>query len=185
MAKLFQIKRVNGIADDTVKAKTGKKWEDWFKLLDRAGARMMDHKEISQYTRQHLGLTQWWGQLVTLGYEQDRGIRQKHQRGSQFELDRRKTMVAPLETVWAAWHDRQTLARWMSGVNFEIAKETPGKTLHLDWPDQSRAVVTFSEKDGKTKIALSHERLQSSEEVERLQEFWSAALDRLKVVVEG
>ena len=44
MAVLFRYRRVNGVSDDAVKAKTGKKWDEWFKVLDKAGARMMDHR---------------------------------------------------------------------------------------------------------------------------------------------
>jgi len=186
MAKLFQIKRVNGVTDDAVKAKTGKKWEEWFKVLDRAGARMMDHQEIRQFAQEQLGLTIWWSRLLTLGYEQDRGVRQKHQRGSRFEVDRSKTLAAPLAVVWQAWHDETVLARWMPGITFQFAKATPDRTLHLDWPGDTHVVVVFSEKAGKTKVIVSHERLRNAEDVARLQEFWSAALERLKdVIAEG
>jgi hypothetical protein len=180
MAKLFDIKRVNGVADDTVKAKTGKKWEEWFKMLDKAGARMMDHQEIAQLVDREFGLTPWWRQLLTVGYEQDRGIRQKHQRGTQYEVDRSRTVAGPVSAVWAAFHDPATLERWLPGVAFQVARSTPHKILHLDWPDKTRAVVMFSEKSGKTKVVISHERLKNFEDIERLQSFWSAALDRLQ-----
>jgi len=171
MAKLFQIKRINGVSDDTVKAKTGKKWDEWFKMLDRAGGRMMDHREIAQLVHKEYGLTPWWSQLVTVGYEQDRGIRQKHQRGMRYEVDRSKTLSVPLDVAWAAWHDEAILSRWLPGVAFQVAKTTPNRILHLDWPDRTHVVVMFSEKAGKTKVVISHERLQNFDDVERLQGF--------------
>ncbi len=73
MAKMFQIKWVSGISEDTARAKTGKKWGEWYKILDKAGARMMDHAEIVQFCHEKHGLSQWWGQLVALGYEQENG----------------------------------------------------------------------------------------------------------------
>ena len=54
MPKLFQRKRVHGVSDDAVKAKTGKKWDEWFKVLDKAGARMMDHTEIAQLAQKQI-----------------------------------------------------------------------------------------------------------------------------------
>ena len=185
MAKLFQIKRVNGISDDAVKAKTGKKWDEWFKVLDKAGARMMEHKEIAELVQNQLGLTPWWGQMVTVGYEQERGMRAKHQRGVRYEVDRSKTIDVPIETVWAAWHDPEMLARWLPETRFEVTKSTPPRILHLKWPDDTHVVVMLQERAGKTKVVVSHERVQVSGEVKQLQDFWSAALDRLKDALTG
>ncbi len=36
-------------SDEAVKAKTGKVWAEWFKILDKAGARKWPHKEIAEY----------------------------------------------------------------------------------------------------------------------------------------
>ncbi len=183
MALLFQIKRVNGVADDTVKAKTGKKWEEWYKLLDRAGAKMMDPGELVRFARQQFGLTAWWCQLLTVGYQQDRGLRQKHQRGSRFEVDRSKTVTAPLDAVWDAFHDPGTRGRWMPGAAFAIGKSTPRRILHLDWPDRTHAIVTFSEHAGRTKVVVSHERIASLEDARQVQNLWTAALRQLKEIV--
>jgi len=175
---------VSRISDDAVKAKTGKTWEQWFKILDKAGARMMDHSEAALALRAQHGLTEWWSRMVTAAYEQERGIRQKHQRGAAYAVDRSRTLTAPLPVVWAAWHDRVTLDRWLPGARFEVGKSTPQKTLHLLWGDGTKVVVAFSEKDGKTKVAVSHEKLAEIAEVPRLQTYWSEALDRLRDAVE-
>jgi uncharacterized protein YndB with AHSA1/START domain len=183
MPKLFQVKRINGVSDYAVQAKTGRKWDEWFKVLDKAGARMMDHKEIAQLAQSQLGLTPWWSQLVIVGYEHDRGIRQKHQRGTRFDVDRSRTIAAPIDAVWAAWHDEGALASWLPGAVYQISKTTPNRILHLIWPDDTRVVVVFSEKSGKTRVVVSHEKLQSTDDVERMQAYWSDALDRLKALV--
>ena len=36
-------------SDEAVKAKTGKVWAEWFKILDKAGAKKWPHKEIAMY----------------------------------------------------------------------------------------------------------------------------------------
>jgi hypothetical protein len=75
-AKLAKRQRkVAGISDAAVQAKTGKTWPEWLALLDRAGARKMNHQEIASYLHDELGCSGWWSQMVTVGYEQARGMR--------------------------------------------------------------------------------------------------------------
>src|SRR3954447_18706336 len=38
--------KFNGIGSEAVFAKTGKTWPQWFKILDAAGAKKMEHKAI-------------------------------------------------------------------------------------------------------------------------------------------
>jgi len=57
------------MSDEAVRSKTGKTWPEWYEILDKAGARELDHKEIVALT-QHHGVGSWWGQMVTVTYEQ-------------------------------------------------------------------------------------------------------------------
>ena len=61
------------VSDAAVEAKTGKTWQEWFALLDAAGARQMDHKSIAAHLDKKLGVPGWWAQMVTVAYEQARG----------------------------------------------------------------------------------------------------------------
>ena len=47
---------------------------------------------------------------------------------------------------------------------------------------ETRVAVRFYERRGKTRVVVSHGKLAESD-AERLQNYWSAALDRLKVMV--
>ena len=40
--------KFGGISSDAVKAKTGKTWKEWLKILDAENAKQMPHKEIAQ-----------------------------------------------------------------------------------------------------------------------------------------
>jgi uncharacterized protein YndB with AHSA1/START domain len=185
MAKLFQQIRVGSLTDDAVKARTGKSWDEWCKILDKAGARMMDHQEIALLLEKQLGLSRWWSQMVAVGYENERGIRQDQHGeppGKRYEVTLSKIVAAPRAAVWAAWQDPGTLARWLPGAKFEISKTVPLKTLHLEWPDETRVAVRLYERRGKTRIVVSHARLAESQ-AEPLQKYWCDALDRLKVMV--
>jgi hypothetical protein len=185
MAEMFRMKRINGISDDAVKAKTGRKWGEWFTVLDKLGARMMEHAEITAYLRQEFGLTAWWCQTVSVGYEQERGMRQKHQRGTGYAVDVSKTMAAPLAAVWNAWQDRAALDRWLPSARFAAKTTTPNRIMHLTWSDGTSVSVIISEKAGRTKVVVSHAKLPLKADVERVRAYWSEALRRLKSLVEA
>ena len=63
------------MSDAAVQASTGKIWKEWFAILDKAGARKMDHKQIVAYLVKHHKVGPWWQQMVTVIYEQARGLR--------------------------------------------------------------------------------------------------------------
>ena len=185
MAKLFQQIRVGTLTDDAVKAKTGKTWDEWCKILDKAGARMMDHKEIGTLLEEQMGLSRWWSQMVAVGYEQERGIRQDalgEPPGRRYAVTLSKIVAAPRAAVWAAWHDPATLARWLPDAKFEVSKSVPQKILDLDWLDETRVAVRFYERRGKTRVVVAHGKLAESD-APRQQKYWSAALERLRVVM--
>ncbi|MBA3255453.1 MAG: DUF4287 domain-containing protein [Pyrinomonadaceae bacterium] len=46
--------------DEAVKAKTGKKWNQWFAILDKAGAKKMTHQEIVKFLNSQHDLGPWW-----------------------------------------------------------------------------------------------------------------------------
>jgi uncharacterized protein YndB with AHSA1/START domain len=185
MAKPFQQIRVGTLTADAVKAKTGKSWPEWCKILDKAGARMMDHRETALLLQQHFGLSRWWGHMLTVGYENERGIRVgegSDSAGRRVEVTLAKIVPVPRAAVWAAWQDPGALARWLPEAKFEVSKTVPQKILHLEWPDDTHVAVRFYEQVGKTRVVVAHARLAASD-AQRMQEYWSEALERLKAIV--
>ena len=45
------------------------------KLLDKDGCKKMPHKQIAEIVHEKYGVGPWWCQMVTVGYEQSRGLR--------------------------------------------------------------------------------------------------------------
>ncbi|MDQ5977623.1 MAG: hypothetical protein QG602_595, partial [Verrucomicrobiota bacterium] len=58
-----------GISSAAVKKATGRTWAEWFAVLDKAGAAKLPHKEIALRLQRTHRLADWWGQMVTVGYE--------------------------------------------------------------------------------------------------------------------
>ena len=59
---------------------TGKGREEWFALLDGAGATGWKHSDIATWLVREQRVDAWWSQNITVAYEQARGIRRPGQR---------------------------------------------------------------------------------------------------------
>ena len=82
------------IGDVTVRERTGKSWEEWFALLDEAGAAERPHAEIARSLADEHGLSGWWAQSITVEYEQSRGRREKHERPGGYEVGATQAIAA-------------------------------------------------------------------------------------------
>ncbi|SRR6266545_2957584 len=95
------------ISDAAVKAKTGKTWKQWFAILDKAGAGKMSHQEIVKYLHTKQGVGPWWQQMVTVTYEQARGLREKHQKPNGYQISVSRTIKAPLGKLFKSFADEK------------------------------------------------------------------------------
>ena len=61
-------KKVDGVSSEAAKKATGYDWAEWKWILDRAGAKSWNHKEIVAYLKDNYELYGWWHQTVTVAY---------------------------------------------------------------------------------------------------------------------
>jgi hypothetical protein len=174
-------------SDEAVKAKTGKVWAEWFKILDKAGAKKWPHKEIAAYLHEKQKVPSWWCQMVAVGYERERGIRQKFQKcDGEFSASGSRTIAAPLAKAYAAWTDEKLRQRWLPEAPLEITTATPGKYVRAKWNGNTRLAVGFySRGSEKTQVALDHGKLANTKECAKMKSYWFAALNRLQQTLEA
>lgn len=175
-------------SDAAVQVKTGKTWGEWLAVLDDAGCREKDHKGIVAYLHAHFPeIGGWWAQMVTVTYEQARGLRAKHERPDGFAVSASKTVTAPLSSLYGAWADAATRRRWLPDTEITVRKATPDKTLRLTWVDGATTVdVRFTARGtDKSHVAVQHERLADAGEAARMKAYWREALERLRTAVEA
>ncbi|MBI4540583.1 MAG: hypothetical protein HY704_13865 [Gemmatimonadetes bacterium] len=173
------------ISDQAVRASTGKGWAEWFEILDGIEAVQMKHRDIAQHLYDEHGVDGWWAQMVAVQYEQERGLRAKHEKPEGFEISRGKTVAAPLDVVYAAWSDGRRRRRWLSEP-IEIRKATPGKSLRITWPDgTSVSVELYRKGTGKSQVSVQHGKLPDAAAAERMKEYWARTLEALKSAVEA
>jgi hypothetical protein len=184
-------RRENGVGDAAVRARTGKGWDERLAVLDADGARKLSHKEIVDLVGRHLPAEDgWWQQMVTVGYEQARGLRAKHQKPEGFQISRSKTVAVPIARLYAAFTDPSSQAAWLGQ---DVVDAIAPRTCNLDtsarllWTDGRTTVdALFYEKGaGRSRVALQHSKLGSAEEAAAMKAYWGERLDALKSLLEA
>jgi uncharacterized protein YndB with AHSA1/START domain len=174
------------ISSQAVQAKTGKSWAQWFTLLDKDKAQAMSHKDIVALLAKKHGLGPWWRQMVTVAYEQAKGLRAKHEKPDGFEISRSKTIKAPVEDVYEAWGNARRRAQWLPGSKLTIRKAHENKTLRVTWGDGSNLEVSLYRKGAaKTQISVQHGKLKNQKAAAKQKAFWGEAFDRLAQILES
>jgi hypothetical protein len=178
--------RIAGIGSEAVRQATGKGWQEWLAILDEAGARAMDHPTIARFLNEAHKVPGWWAQMVTVGYEQARGMREKHETARGYEAGRSKTIAASREDVFAAWKDGRKRARWLADPDVTIRTAAPGRSLRMTWIDGETSVEVLLTPKGvsKTQVAVQHVKLANARDVERKKAYWAEQLERLKDLLE-
>jgi hypothetical protein len=173
------------IGDEALKKKTGRNWQEWFAVLDREGAIKLSHKEIVAMVQARLNLTSWWGQMIAVGYEQERGLRLPHEKPNGFEISVSKTIKIPLGTAFLLFQDAKLRKRWLKDPAYEVRKATENKSLRITWPDGTCVVVDFYPKSAnKTQIAVQHQNIEGAKAAEKMKAYWAEQLERLKSTFE-
>ena len=179
--------RIAGVGNEAVLKATGRAWDEWLKVLDRAGAKAMGHKEIALMLSRKFSVPDWWSQMVTVGYEQARGLRKAHENSTGFAATASRTVGASIDKLYAAWNDAALRLRWLPDAPLEVRRSTGGKSMRMTWTaGNSSVVVGFTAKGpGRSSVALEHGKLASATAVKRQKAYWGEALDRMKAMLEG
>jgi hypothetical protein len=124
--------------------------------------------------------------MVAVGYEHERGIRQKFQKcDGEFSASGSRTLAVPLAKAYEAWIDEKFRRRWLPGAKMEITTATPGKYVRAKWGDSRLSVGFYSRGPAKAQVAVDHGKLASSRECAKMKSYWFAALNRLQKTLEA
>lgn len=178
--------RLAGVGSEAVQRATGKDWDEWLKVLDRAGAKTMTHKEIAILLSRRCGVPDWWSQMVTVGYEQARGLRDVYQHADGYAANTSRTFEISVEQLFEAWSDPRVRSRWMAKAPVEVRRAVEPKSIRMAWKTGgSRVEVNFFAKGtDRSQVQVEHAKLPSAAAVTRQKTFWAAALARLKALLE-
>jgi len=163
------------IGDEAVKRATGRDWAEWLKLLDKAGAKKMAHRDIAAMVSEKFGAPPWWSQMVTVTYERERGLREVHETAAGYVANVSRTFAMPVDELFDAFR------RAAKKEKYKERKATAPKSLRLTAPDDTSVEVGFYAKgDEKSSVAVQHSKLASQKDVARRKEYWRGVLDSLR-----
>ena len=172
---------IAGMSDAAIREKTGCDWERWVKALDYARAYELSHREIAKLVKEKYDTPSWWTQMVTVGYERIKGLRERgQQRSGTFTMNRSRTFDVDVATLYEAWSDGRRRRRWLGETGVKVRTATASKSMRLQMPDGAIVAAGFYAKGkGKSSVALEQARLPDRETAERVKQRWSERLDAL------
>lgn len=173
------------ITNKLVVEKTKKSMEEWFKILDRKGAKKMEHIEIYNLVSNTEGLKplgEWNQNLLTTSYEWNRGLKERGQKADGFEISVSKTIAVPHSVLYSAWIDDNIRNKWLPGEKILIRKTTKDKSARITWSDHqtSLSVDFYSKGEDKSQVVVQHLKISDSKQAVTMKDYWSKALDKLK-----
>jgi len=174
-------------SEEAVCRATGRSFPEWIALIDEWGGTNHRHPEIARWLVTEHGMPSWWSQSVTVTYERARGMRALHQMTDGFSVAVTRTVAAGADASLAAFTDPAIRHSWLGDVDVEQRRTTAAGVARFDWPaPPSRLVVQVLPKDdGRSTVAIAHERLPDAAAAAREKASWRARLARLKAVVEA
>lgn len=192
--------------DEACKAATGKTLTDWLAAIE---ARPELHNKRRDaitwlYDEMGRGKDTWWSTTAWVEFQARKGVVQKDGRAEGYNICATKTIAAPLSSVYAAFTGAD-LNRWLgdgavadadgsvsdsNGNKGTATRVRPDKDLRYKWQTagvdgETEVDVAFAEKNGKTGITLTHNRIQTRAESDGLRRAWGEAFDRLKAMLES
>jgi len=178
--------RLAGVGSEAVLKATGRAWDEWLKVLDHAGAKALPHKDIALMLSRKFAVPNWWSQMVTVGYEQARGLRVVNQKADGFSASASRTMHIGLDKLYAAWSEPRQRSRWLPDAPLELRRATDGKSMRMTWTaGGSRVDVGFIARGaGRSVVQVEHSKLANAAAVARQKTYWAEALGRLKALLE-
>jgi hypothetical protein len=170
-----------GMSDEAIRRGTGKTWDELFQRLDEWGAAQRTHPEIAIFAEQEFGVTGWWAQTITVGYERARGMRKKHERTDGYTVSVSRTFDVPLERLFHLFADEAERVTWLKPELIRFRTLTQNKAWRCEMvEDGSRIEVRFTSKTPeKTSVSIQQTRLVTEEHVPAWRAFWKERLDRL------
>jgi hypothetical protein len=174
------------ISDESVLKATGKSWKEWYSILNKAGAKKMEHKDIAEYLSSKQKVRDWWSQMVTVQYEQEIKGRKLHETTLGFQISKSKTLPFSISKIFNAVNSPSQRKLWLKDPSFQISSSTKNKSIRGKWIDgKTNIEFQFYPKDKtKTQLVVQHNKIKTSSEAEKIKRYWEKGIENLYLFLE-
>jgi hypothetical protein len=169
------------VDDDAVRRATGRGWNEWCDLIEGWPVRDQGHTAVAAHLGSALGLNSWWAQTVTVGWERITGRRLPYQMADgTFTAGRSRTVAIDAALLRGWLLDDAARAEMFPGHASALKSKATSKVLRLRMGDGTVTFAVSRTRDGRAKVAISHERLPSSAAADAWRFYWGEWLEALE-----
>jgi hypothetical protein len=175
------------IGDDSVIKSTGKSWNEWYSILNKSGAKKMEHKDIAILLSEKYHVPDWWSQMVTVQYEQEVKGRKQHETTSGYQISKSKTLPYSVTKIFNAVQSPSLRKVWLKNSDFDITTSTKNKSIRGKWIDGNTIIeFQFYSKDKlKTQLVVQLNKLKSATDAAKMKSYWEKCFEKLNTFLEN
>ncbi len=195
------------ITTASVKKCTGKSWDEWVHLLDRAKADRFERPRLVAFLGKKHRLGPWWQQMVASGYEIaiGRKVEGRNAKG-EYSLTATKTFPVSREELWDFLVSERGFRTWLGswaglelakGESFETTEGHVGEVrsffapdrLRISWRDPEWKKPTYVQiycipRPGRKCIAaFTHEKIPFVHLRDELRKRWKGRLEAIQAAL--
>ncbi len=203
----MKIAVLNKIKTESVHRCTGKHWDQWISILNKAGASYWIRKDITEYLKTKHKLKPWWVQLVTSCYEVHIGRRQEGRNlKGEYAVTVTKTFYISQKKMWNFLNSLNGLKTWLDTMSpfmlkekeqFEVYGGIFGEVRTMKKPERVRLTWQDAEDLKKTVVqlyivprpgekcivAIQHDKIPNASSKEKLLRRWKSVLNEIQKAV--
>lgn len=167
------------ISEDRLREATGRTRGQWHELLDAQNATTWKHPQIASWLVDTHGVDGWWAQGITVGYEQERGMRLPGQLADgTFSASTSKSLPGTVVQVLDLVIEEYTAV--CGSAPDSVSREAKHPTARWKRDDGSSVLATVSPGDGaKSRAVLTRLKLASPDRLEPAKREFTALLGAL------
>lgn len=198
------IEKIGTVSTKSVKKGSGKDWQSWIDILDRAQASRLTHAEIAAILKKKYRLRPWWQHVVANGYEIYIGRKglNRNEKG-EWSLTSTKSFKLSATKLWKMICAESGLKIWLKPLSHvklapgemfetedgyfgELRTRKQNRHLRLTWQDpewtraSSLTVFLVSRPKESAILVFTHTRIPDGRTQRALRERWQNALAELK-----
>ena len=208
MPYMSTIEKIGHVSSASVKKCTGKTWDQWIAILEKAGGRGLSHGEMVGLLKKKYKLSLWWQQGVTTGFELyiGRKVEGRNAKGEYATVATKTLSLSQLD-MWKFLESADGQSIWLeplsgfsfrAGAQFEVAGGIFGEIRTLkkperlrlrwnneDWPKPSVLNISVIKRPGKKCVLVfQHDQLPNERAKTQMNTRWKKILQSIKECLE-